>query len=430
MTDRFDRARREAKQQQVLSPIDYSCISPFTLDSLSKLSMPVAQEALEHLVRCRARQTHSDVSPGREQEIRELSPTFALLRDSALLKKSMASYTHEWGGFIREHSAAQRSIEQSILRSGSIRDKFSQLCNPAPPIDVPITRGSWWISLLPEAAVKQIVNDPAPGDLEIATRLVTIETIEDVPTKDQARLRKEALSSKEIIAKIEGICVEYADKKMKLEQPDLYAKYRRAVNIEKPSPTQRKIITQYESLHDKCANQAKKTDEVQAVISDYILNSYRSERLWSLDDKKIEEAFWAQEDLRSQEASQRSEDMHFIRPHMIRAPFYNGRNSTLGKNERSIVGVVILDAEQENTKFFKGATGPYGCDPNLLLPYMSDLSFHLPPSYSVESTLERYPQFRRYLVTVGYSGSHQSRVYIEGQIFGVSPIENSTDAPS
>jgi hypothetical protein len=410
-------------RQRTESPIAYSGISPFALTELSALSMETARNSIEALVRARARQQHPDVREGKEDGIREISPYFSLFKDTQAFERAIRLHVDERQWLYSEHQKALQDIKNADSKAASIGRKFAQSLSSATEDRIQLRSGEYTLVVLPDRALKDLIHNPSESDLRAAGGLQEEEEISfvDIPERDRRRLYAEAL--KEFAAEIEDEQVKHADLQMIAQHRDLTRSYKATQRrTTSPSAASEEIIRKYDKLHEKFCEKAPRSEELSLKLQEYAVQAFIEENRWSKSNNqkrtKAEEF--------DHKSAEEAIDLKLRIPHMERIRVYDGETTDLGTKTRHVIGVLDilleLDVNQfEASRFFKEATTTRGSSPSRLLSHFSDVNFALSAQYVIEDAPTADPSSTMYLITAEHRDDGDTRIFIEGQVYGIIP---------
>lgn len=425
MSNRLENRFKQVRQQAE-SPIAYSGISPFALTELSALSMDTARKSIEALVRARARQQHPDVSEGKEDGIRELSPYFSLFKDTRAFEGAIRLHIGERQGLHSEYLKALSDIKNKNWEATSIVTRFAQSLSPPTEDRIQLRSGDYTLVVLPEQALQDLIHNPSESDLRSAGLLQDEEelTFDTMPELDRARFYAEAL--KEFASEIEEDQVKYADLQMIAVHRDLTKRYKATQRrTTSPSAASEEIIRKYEKLHEKFCKRAPLSEALSLQLQEYAVRAFIEENRWSPSNNQKRHQV---EDFDLQ-AAEDAVDLRLRIPHMKRIHVHSGETTNLPTGKRHVIGVLDIPQDLDEqafqtSRFFTEATTTQGSSPSRLLAHFSDIHFDLSSQYVIEGDPVAHPSSTMYLITVEHREDGNTRVFIEGQVYGIIRGDN------
>jgi hypothetical protein len=411
--DRFHKLRQTAD-----SPIAYAGVGP---ELLSQLSVSVAKEVVEAMVRTRARYSHSDVVEGREEEIRALSPYFALLKDTTQFEQARQTFIAERRGALEESKTAIDLVQQARRAEQQSRERFRrEIASPqGSEIEIrdhvcassPLSSGKWEFDILTPAGKRELYESSSRK--RVTTRLdpSDVRRFTEIPEEDRdwalieasENLRDQLLEHREC----------YAIEQMERKHPEIT----RRAESDHASPSD---VHTYNHLCARFASNAPLSKELKESLKAEAVRVYQS----------AGQARNAQGEDRGQPAPYRELRRDVIKKYLTTAHSTDGvLDEKLGG--RTILGVLCAsELVYPNGKTPAAALGARADSGRGMLasefrPAISLLLRNMPVGLISPKHPDREPE-DYLLISTSEDDAGVMRVWQEGRIFSARQIETSS----
>jgi len=409
LEDRFNKLRQAPE-----SPIAYAGVDA---ELLSQLSTTTSKEVVEAMVRARAQRSHSDVVAGREEEIRELSPYFAILKDGAKFEKARQELIAERSGSLQERRETIGDLVDAVNAESSARRQFFEAIS-APSgetiriagnicVAVPLNVGTWEFDILTSAAKKRLFNGPSSQKLYAESDPSDVTTFKEIPEEVRQWALTEAAENlkHELLVEREN----YATKMVAKKYPELAAR----VNVDNPT---REDLRAYEHHCGKYQRNAPVSRAFEKELKAEAVRVYQT----------AGETFSSKDS--SSKAAYLELSMPLISQHLTTV------RSTEGALEgerggRTVLGVLYAtpfvqrekEAPPTATLEARAESGQYTMATDLR-PVQSYLMRSLPVDIIASGHPEKEPYEHYWLISTGEDKSGKMRVWLEGRIFSARQV--------